>query len=222
MKHLFLFIALICASAAAAAPKAHADIDMTDGRRYEAVALDKLPDGWSEEVKIVVDGRKVKIPSDSIASMTIWHTENPDSRVILHWMEYGDWGMNDGSYHAAMEKGKPAKKWFALRAAGPEMSFWISVLKLKPSSKRFVVEMTKAHYFLLKKSAPFAVSVPRNVFKPALTRTWLAAFLADDEVLAAEATAEKDLNRSFLGQQNMDSPAIFEHIAETYTPGRRR
>ncbi len=188
---------------------------------YKSVTMDKIPESWDKEIKVVVDNNKIKISSDSIDHIVLWHNEKPDDRCLIRWSIFGDY-VKIGDvyqYKQVMDKKKPAKKWFALETKGENMLFWISFSKLKPSKKMFLMEVTRFPYFLEKKTSPHMVCVPRNEFKPSVTRTWLSIFLADDETAVKEVNAEPDLNRNFFNQQAMDSPATFRRITEIYTPG---
>ncbi len=221
MNRIILFaIALMVCVGAAGAPKAAADIMMNNGTEYKSVPLDKIPEGWDKEIKVVVNGKKVKLAADSIDHAVIWHNDNPDDRCLIKWLPSGTFNMKDGSTKQTMEKGKPFMKWFAFRTAGEHLRLWISFSKLKPSKNRFVLEVNPVTNFFEKKGYPYLIGVPRNEFKPNLTRNWLSAFLADDKVLVSEMSQEKELNRNFLQQQVIDSPAVFDHITKTYTPGR--
>lgn len=221
-KFTLFLVAVMTAFSAVAAPKWSADVFLNNGTEYKAVPISKLPEGWDKEIKTDVDGQKLRIPSDSINHVVLWRNDNPDDKCLIAWLPFGDFLMDDGSFKQAMNKKKEARKWFALDAVGENMKLWINFSKLKSYKDGFTMQVGNYPYWFEKKDAPYLIGVVRNVFKPSLTRRWLSAFLADDEVMVDEINSEKELNRNLLQQQNLDSPLVFRRIAETYTPGRKR
>lgn len=217
-----LFLSLLCLLTAAAAPKWSADVFMLNGTEHRGVPVAKLPEGWDKQIKTVVDNKKMSIPSDSISSVVLWRNDNPDDKCLIAWLPFGEFIMGDGSYKQTMNKKQEARKWFAFDTKGENLALWINFSKLKSSKSGFTMQVGNFPYWFETKAAPYLIGVERNVFKPSLTRRWLSAFLADDEVLVDEINAEKELNRNLLQQQNLDSPLVFRRIAETYTPSRKR
>lgn len=203
-----------------AAPKARGNVEMKDGTVYTDVEVE-VPAGTMEEFKIKADNKKIKIKSDDVASLTLWHKDTPENR---HLMVYTD--RREVNYEKNVDKLEEFKKWFVLFSPGENVSVWIYAGGIDVSKER--INMSPASsgygyntfYNFWKKGDPCPVFFKFNRKRDKMEE-WLSKFFADDPKLT-----EKIKNGDYRAASTKESrrygtmlcPMRVEDIAADYTP----
>ncbi len=220
MKHLILTILIWLPFMATAAPKAMGDVAMTDGSVYKGVEVE-IPAGTMEEVKIKVDGKKIKLKSELIDHLILWHKDNPE---LKHFMVYS--GRREIDYEKNLDKIEDYKKWFVLMVPGEYVSIWIYAcgidvgkkgINMSPCNNKYGYN---TFYNLWKKGDNNPVFLKFNR-KQEKMETWLARFLADDPEFAARVLDKEYRTTKYKDSRRFGTmlcPMYLEKIAEDYHP----
>lgn len=227
---LLSIVALCCSFNANAAAKVFADVMLKNGKEYTNVEI-KLPKGWDKKVKIKVEGQKMDVAADSIAQIVFWHIKNPDNQQLICWHEYALFDRETGEYHAdsksLRKKGLFDKQWFTLHHLGEYADIWVTFANIKVGDKSISYSGSlDSPYFFHKKNDKLFVHIPFARLRPGMTREWLRAFFADDEVLAETLEDKSELydrgRKAAMRNGTVYTPFKYEDIADNYVPGRKK
>lgn len=227
---LLTIVAMSCSISASAASKVFADVMLKSGKEYANVEI-KLPKGWDKKVNIKVDGKKVGVDADSISMIVFWHVKNPDNKQLICWSEYALFDRETGEYHAdsksLRKKGLFNKQWFAMHHHGEYADIWVTFAQIKAGDKSInYTGSLDSPYFFHKKSDRLFVHIPFARLRPGMTREWLRAFFADDEVLAATLEDKGELydrgSKSAMRNGTVYTPFKYEDIVDNYVAGRKK
>lgn len=218
-KILLAFALLLCTTLNVSAAKAPANITMADGTEYRDVEL-KLPGGWDKTIQFTTGDKKMKVASDSVGNIVLWHKDAPENKVMLVWRKWGDFHPDkDPQYKLSDGKNR---KWFSVESVGDHALYLISVISVSPGKKKISMQVTDAPHFFQRRDMDYAIFVPYNWRAGKKLRAWLCAFFPGDDVLAANITDNGYFNRKE-GRRHggtMVNPYLYEDIAVDYTPGR--
>lgn len=189
------------------------EIVMVDGKKIENIEI-KLPKGTAHNVSIVADGKEIKMPSDSVASLFFWHKDTPAQKYMLVYIEEGEWNRKSKEI-----KGWGGKHWFVVESAGEHLAYLVEFIKIKPSSSKLKIEIaTNPHHFV-KKGTDVAVEIPDHSFWG--VGKWLREFLFDDSKIVERIGEKgyKDRKQAYRhGKSSYYNPFLFEEIAIDYAP----
>ncbi len=222
MNRFLIFISIAIASITALAKNnARADIFFTNGEILENIEL-KLPGSWYEIVEYYIDGKKYKINADSIDHMLLYHVEVPERKVFLSRNPIGKYDFKKNEI-----KDFKAKNWQVLESEGPNLRYWISFWKVKVGKDGISFNVGGNErtyltpYYFQKPTDPIAFNIPSNFYRPAATRDWLAAYLADDPEIVKRITEKGYFSKKqsdFLRHGSAANPFYYEDIAVDYNP----
>lgn len=195
-----------------------AKVIMNNGVEYDNVEL-VLPRGWDDELKMkTVNGKQIKVKSDSVNHLMIWHRDFPERKGLLMYKTYTKF--NDKTGEIKPEK---FKIWLALESAGKHLSYWIRFNEVKTNKKNITYSLvtSSSPYFFVKSENPaFAVEIPINVYRIGKTQQWLCSFLASDPDLTRRISENGYYSKKdgFRHEGNDYNPFFFEEIAVDYNP----
>ncbi len=217
LRTIVLLTLAMTTAAAVAKPRGVANVYMNNGTEYRDVTI-KCPDGWDKKIEFTDGTTKYKIPSDSIDHLEIWHSENPEN---VAYIKYGQWCTYDPKKDKFDSQKDSNRKWFVLEAAGPHLSYWMSLRNVKPGKKSISMGVTGVPNALNKEGSTYMIIVDQG-WRKSVTANWLKAFLADDEKLVSEITEEGYYNKQAARRQgNIYNPFIYEDLVDDYVPGRK-
>lgn len=227
---LLSFVALCCSVNVNAASKVYAVVTLKNGKEYANVEI-KPPKGWDKKVDIKVDGQKMALAADSIAQIVFWHVKSPYNQQMICYREYALFNRETGEYQAdnksLRKKDLFSKQWFALHHPAEYVDVWITFAYIKAGDESVVFSGSlSSPYFFHKKSDRLFVHIPYARLRPGLTREWLRAFFADDEVLAETLEDKSELydrgRKSAMRNGTVFTPFKYEDIADSYVAGRKK
>jgi len=203
--------------------KACADLTLTDGTVIENVELE-LPNFWGINFKYTVNGEKVKIKSDNIDHMIVWHESTPDSKAYMKQMAYGEFKHKTGEYKVNEKR----TGWYMLVSSGEHLAYWIAFWQVKVKDKGFEFKLGDSPsgyggtpYFFQRSGDKVAYKIAYDAARPGLVRDWLIAFLSDDPELVKKITDKGYFSRRQARRYGPDyNPFLFEEIALDYNPAK--
>lgn len=227
---LLSVVALCCSLHIHAASKVYAVVTLKNGKEYANVKI-KLPKGWDKKVDIKVDGQKMALEADSIAQIVFWHAKSPYNQQLICYRDYAIFDRETGEYHAddksLRKKGLFNKQWFAMHHQGEYVDVWITFAHIKAGDMSITFSGSlDSPYFFHKKSDRLFVHIPFARFRPGMTREWLTAFFADDEVLVETLKDKSELydrgRKAAMRNGSVFTPFKYEDIADSYVAGRKK
>lgn len=227
---LSIICCVVFAIGAKAAPKVLADVMLKNGKEYDNVEI-KLPKGWDKKLNIKVEGKKLTFPADSIDRVVFWHVKNPDNKQLLCYHEYAIFNDETDEYTSPdkklRKKGLYPSQWFTLHYVGEDVYMWTTFASIKAGDNSVTYSGSlDSPYFFHKKNGRFFVHIPFNRIRPGMTRNWLIAFFADDEVLSETLKDKKELydrdRKNSMRNGTVYTPYKYEDIADQYKAGRKK
>lgn len=223
MRVIIAFLmSLMVSFAACPAQKAMGTLELKNGEKHVGVVVE-IPAGTEEEVKIKADGKKIKIKSEDVARLILWHEKNPDNKYL---MVYSD--RREIDYEKGIDRIEKYKKWFVLKNPGENVSVWVYAcmidvgkngISLAPCDTKYGYN-TFYNFWKNGDETPVFMKFHRKTEE---TEAWCARFFSDDKALS-----EKILNREYRAGSYKESrrfgtmlcAILIEKIAEDYSPVR--
>lgn len=220
MKTLIVCILSFIPFILSGAPKSMANINMKNGIVYTNVKIE-IPAGIQEEFKAWIDGDKMKIKSDDVESILLFHKDNPAKQYPMIYTH-----RKEIDYEKNVDRIEERKNWFFLFHAGQNCSVWVYAgmidvgkngISFGPYDNKYGYN-TFYNFWKRKDEYPVYMKFDRKKEKMEI---WLSKFFADDPKMA-----EKILNQEYRAPSYKDSrrfgtmlcPIMVEDIANDYSP----
>lgn len=223
MKIILSFICFICMCVSIhAAQKAIGTIHMKDGSKYSCVEVE-LPGGTVEEFKIKSDGKKIKIQSNDVDSLIVWHKSNPDDQYLMVYSK-----RREIDYEKGDDQIEKYSKWFVLKNKGEYVSVWVYACMVDVTRNGIVTAPcdTKygynTFYSFWKAGDEYPVYMKYNR-KTEKTEAWCAKFFSDDEALSAKILDKQYRADSYKESRRFGTmlcDMMLERIASDYSPSK--
>lgn len=223
MKKTVSFICLICMFLTSyAAQKAMGTLHMKDGSKYSSVEIE-LPAGTVEELKIKLDGKKIKIKSNDVDSLIVWHKSNPDDKYLMRYSK-----RREIDYEKGEDKIEKYSKWFVLKNTGKYVSVWVyacmvdvtkSGITTAPCDTKYGYN---TFYNFWKNGDLYPVYMKYNR-KTEKTEAWCAMFFSDDETLSNKILDKQYRAESYKESRRFGTmlcDMMLERIANDYSPAK--
>ncbi len=222
MRNLTAILFLLVAMAASAAQHAMGTVKLKDGKEFASVEV-TLPGGTEEELTIKSDGKKIKLKSDSIEALILWHKANPEQQYLLKYSPCREIDYEKGT--DGLEK---FNKWFVLMDEGPNVSVWVYAcmidvgkngISTAPCDSKYGYN---TFYNFWKKGEQYPVYMKYNR-KTEKTEAWCAEFFSDDPGLSSKIKNKEYRADSYKESRRFGTmlcAMLIEKIAADYSPSR--
>lgn len=217
LKKIYIFLTfLICSFllnevfALGSGTSAMGNILLKDGTRLDSVRFE-MPENTERKVKVIIDGKKRKLETDSIDAIVLWHKKHPENQYCIRPYYYEiidiETGENKGiaGYPLWMRSDQEEENATYLHSIGrPDF---------KKGKLRFNYNALRSYQstrFVLKKGSKHPCRIPASTKD---TKKWVKKYFSDDPEVIRKLE-NGDYNFSDFGYKSID----IRQIVADYNP----
>ena len=162
------------------------NIAMTNGEKLDSVYFN-MPMNYDSQITVKLNGSKVKVQSDSIDHIVLWHNRHPEEKVLIKYVAARHYVEKLDSIVDSTEKNgtREFKLWLCLDQVGPHCSHWWEIGRPSFKGGHFRMNYNKMYShlsrgYVVRQGDVKATHTPdKNKHIP----RWVELLFADDPVL---------------------------------------